>query len=131
MPVLQAWLNERAVESHAQRKREQQELMNAWSAALSEFEQAAAAMNESCDRRFVPWDLIGSRGSGVGSREVAAAVNGQPADMVSALRFGRFDFQIPAGEHEKEQREAYSLPAVLSYPQRPSLLIEAEGEGRE
>jgi len=127
MADLQRWLNERASESDQERRREQHELMTEWSAAVTEFEQAAGAMNELCDGRFAPWNDVEPRKPG----EVAKAVNGQPADIISALRFGRFQFEIPADEHGKHPHETYTLPAVLSYPGRPSLLIEAEGEGRE
>ncbi|MBW8884254.1 MAG: hypothetical protein JF612_05640, partial [Planctomycetia bacterium] len=48
---LQGWLNDRGTESDQERQREQHELITAWSAAVSEFEQAAATMNELCDRR--------------------------------------------------------------------------------
>jgi hypothetical protein len=127
MVDLQRWLNERATESDQERQREQHELMTEWSAAVAEFEEAAAAMNELCDGHFAPWNEVGMHESS----DRPKPVNGQPTEMISALRFGRFDFQIPSDEHEKRAREPHTLPAVLSYPGRPSLLIEAEGEGRE
>ncbi len=124
---LQSWLNERSAESDGQRRREQQDLVTAWSQAVSEFEQAAAAMNEVCDHRFLPWNEVSAEKPG----QAAKPVNGQPAEMISALRFGRFSFDMPAAEPNKTPHQPYSLPAVLSYPERPSLLIEADGEGRE
>jgi S-DNA-T family DNA segregation ATPase FtsK/SpoIIIE len=132
MTDAQSWLNERAAESDDERQREQEELITAWSQAVSEFEQAAAAMNEVCDHRFAPWNEIGDQKAG----QAAKPVNGQPAEMVAALRFGRFSFampvaEMPTAEQSSGQHQPYTLPAVLSYPGRPSLLIEAEGDGRE
>src|SRR5207253_282962 len=118
------WLNERAAESRGQRDTEQQELMAAWEAALADFREASAAMNEICDRHFAPWKEAWSQGSGVGSQDANAqplAMNGQPTGIISTLRFGRFDFQVPTAAADEAEPQTYSLPAVLSYPQRPSL----------
>jgi hypothetical protein len=84
------------------------------------------------DQTLVSWKPPGkgSRESGVGKREAEDA-NGQPAEIVSTLRFGHFGFQLPVDENAEGEPEAYELPAVLSYPECPSLLLEAEGEGRE
>src|SRR5262249_30246286 len=64
------------------------------------------------------------------------STNGQPAaENVSTLCFGHFGFDIAADESDEDgadpEPRTYRLPAVLSYPECPSLLIETEGEGRD
>ncbi|HMC11559.1 MAG TPA: FtsK/SpoIIIE domain-containing protein, partial [Pirellulaceae bacterium] len=140
MAELRGGLAQRLVESRQQREHDQRELTAAWASALAEFQQAVAAMNGLCDQHFARWESIdarswkppgkGSRESAVGKREAEDA-NGQPAEIVSTLRFGHFGFQLPVDENAEGKPEAYELPAVLSYPECPSLLLEAEGEGRE
>lgn len=138
--------------SREQLAREQGELSAAWSAGLAELDQSAASMNEYCAAHCPEWGSIDwekwqprfhkpdapareSSPSGAGRRAVDDAslagasglsTNGQaPADL-AAIRFGNFDFQLAT-----QPPATFQLPAVLSYPQCPSLLIEAEGEGRE
>jgi S-DNA-T family DNA segregation ATPase FtsK/SpoIIIE len=125
MDELRTWLNERGAESRGQRDGEQQDLTTAWQTALADFRDASSSMNEHCDQHFAPWQTAG------GDNGSTAALNGKAADTISTLRFGRFHFQVPSLHDENAQPQAYSLPAVLSYPERPSLLLQAEGEGRE
>jgi ABC-type multidrug transport system fused ATPase/permease subunit len=138
--------------------RELGDLAAAWQAGIDELGQAAAAMNEYCAAHCPPWDSIDwekwrpqSNKPDAPARDTAAiststAGDGQlslagasglsaskplSADL-AALRFGRFDFQVPSdGTATEVAGGVRQLPAVLSYPQCPSLLLEAEGEGRD
>lgn len=118
------------------------ELASVWSAGLAEFERVLSEMNGYCDARFPAWDDIDPQSwrpglpspSSNGSPESGRPVNGE----LAALRFGRFEFQLTEpsadtsfGAEPKPATASFELPAVLSYPERPSLLLKAEGDGRE
>ncbi len=60
-----------------------------------------------------------------------------PSQVCPALRFGEYDVDLarfegglPSDDRLRTQSQ-YSLPAVLSFPESPSLLIEATDEGRD
>ncbi|MGI8978213.1 MAG: FtsK/SpoIIIE domain-containing protein [Pirellulaceae bacterium] len=101
-------------------------LAAAWSAGLAEFQAGVDQLNEFCDAHFPPW------------RDNGALERVPPAGNVPAIRFGRFGFYlqaIPGGLPTSPDlaipQESLELPALLSYPECPSLLLEAEGEGRD
>jgi len=97
-----------------QHTRERGELNARWKAGLAEFEEAVRAMNSYCDQRFPAWSHLRREGDAPGPQDVAA------------LRFGEYAFELDSGAGPT----THCLPAALSYPQRPSLLLEAEGAGR-
>ena len=135
---------------------ELRDLAAQWEASVAELDQAAAAMNEYCAAHCPPWESIdweqwqpqphkpdapardtsstSTPAVGDGQLSLAGAsgwsASGRPNADLAAIRFGRFDFQVPTSAAEAPSG-VEQLPAVLSYPQCPSLLLEAEGEGRD
>jgi hypothetical protein len=119
---------------------DQAELTSAWNAALADFQAAAAEMNEQCQQRFPPWnaeawshwpgETAGNNGSGV------ERSNGDsPPAESPLLPLGQFELAVANGSRASGDAShpptSYRFPAALSYPQQPSLLIKAEGAGRE
>ncbi|QDU26850.1 FtsK-like domain-containing protein [Anatilimnocola aggregata] len=110
-----------------------QDLAARWKQGLAHFEQVLGEMNEYCDDRFPSWDkLIADE------KFQATATTAQPGSDLAALRFGRYTFDpaalpggVPNSEEFKLPPSACEFPAVISYPQVPSLLLEAEGDGRD
>jgi len=101
-------------------------LAKRWSAGLADFQSAARALNADCDAHFPAWDAVEPQ------RQAAVAA------AATALCIGRHELrldQLPGGLPAAEQLEqapaAVRLPVVLSYPQRPSLVLEAEGASRD
>jgi DNA segregation ATPase FtsK/SpoIIIE-like protein len=101
------------------------DLATFWSAGLTEFQEAVAAMNAACETRSPAWDAVDLR------REL-------PAHEAAVIRIGRYELPLdrlsggmPADEHLQQPPASVELPAALSYPDCPSLLLEAEGAGRD
>lgn len=102
-----------------------QRLIQRWTSGLGAFETAVDQMNDYCNARFPLWD--------------GADWNTwvPPQEQLTALRFGHyalrldmFENGLPQAEELRPVRQAYSLPAVLAFADRPSLLLEAWGSGR-
>jgi DNA segregation ATPase FtsK/SpoIIIE, S-DNA-T family len=117
---------------------ELRDLAAQWEASVTELDQAAAAMNEYCTAHCPAWDGIDWKQWRPATPAELADGNGQPSADLAAMRFGQFDFQVPSagaasGDSQAPQapQPGFRLPAVLSYPECPSLLLEAEGEGRD
>ena len=100
-------------------------LVRRWSGGVSRFEQAVDQMNAYCDEHFPAWD--------------ACDWNSwqPPATPVEALRFGKYRFDlaaveggIPSDEDLLPARTAFDLPALLSFPERPSILLHGADQGR-
>ncbi|MCE9525876.1 MAG: AAA family ATPase, partial [Planctomycetales bacterium] len=109
-----------------QAEREWSELAATWSTGLAEFQAGVEQMNEFCDHHFPPWQQNGTHEKRT------------PAGSIPAIRFGRFDFNLqalpgglPTSKDLLVPKAEFEIPAILSYPQCPSLLLEAEGEGRD
>ena len=109
-----------------QSEQEWNELAAAWSAGLAEFQAGVDQMNEFCDTHFPPWQQNGS------------AERPAPNGSIPAIRFGRFDFNLntlpgglPTSNDLAVSQTEFEIPAILSYPELPSLLLEAEGDGRD
>lgn len=101
-------------------------LAAAWAAGLAEFQAGIDQMNAFCNAHFPPWRMDGT------------LAKEPPASSIPAIRFGRFDFYmqtlpggLPTSPELAVPRTSFELPALLSYPDCPSLLLEAEGEGRD
>lgn len=103
-----------------------QRLVSQWNDGMRAFEHELNEMRSYCNRRFPPWEQL--------------IEQEQPAvsDSLAAIRFGHFrlspdhfrngdltfsDYVMPTGPVE--------IPAVLSAPDHPSLLLQAWGTGRE
>lgn len=127
-----------------------EELSSEWKAGIGEFQAALDEMNAVCDANFPNWESIDwkswrPRPQAVANAESSESAEGETAlSEVRALRFGEYAFDLqkpaectsaivpadsPAGLPLPEA--PYRLPAVISFPESPSLLLEAEGEGRD
>jgi S-DNA-T family DNA segregation ATPase FtsK/SpoIIIE len=112
--TIAADLESRLAASRESCARERAEVLARWNAGRAEFEQAVRDMNVYCDERFPDWHP-----------DRCLSTPAAPQD-VAALRFGEYAFHLDCGD----ATATYRLPVALSYPDRPSLLLEAEGEGR-
>jgi hypothetical protein len=100
-------------------------LVERWSAGLSDFQVAIDSMKTYCESRFPDWkDTDWSKHA--------------PLDAsLPALRFGTygiglsmFEGGVPTHADLRPVQSDYTLPAVLSFAEHPTLLFEAFGEGR-
>lgn len=102
-----------------------QRLVHRWSSGLTEFKTAVDQMNKYCTARFPDWKATDWQ-----TRE--------PIDeSLPALRFGEyaiglkmFEDGIPVHEDLRVPPTDFSLPAVMSFSEHPTLLFEAFGDGR-
>ncbi len=100
-------------------------LASEWKLGLGDFQHAVDGMNEYCDRQFADLDRVDWE-------------TWQPsADALPALRFGsctvdlsRFGVELSTDQRLQTDRSEFRLPAVLSYPDAPGLLLKASGNGR-
>jgi S-DNA-T family DNA segregation ATPase FtsK/SpoIIIE len=126
---------EKLQESRGQRDRELGDLTAAWTSVIAELNQATDAMKAYCDQHCQPWEAIAASdwqpALRRGKDHAVASDNGESAGAISALPLGHFDVTLPATDRVSAERPEYSLPAVLEFPSRPSLLLESEGAGRE
>ncbi len=116
----------RRIALQEQSQREWSELAAQWSAGLAEFQAGVEQMNEFCDQHFPSWKQNGTHEK----RTLAGSI--------PAIRFGRFEFKLqtlsgglPTSSDLPVPQAEFEIPAILSYPECPSLLLETEGEGRE
>ena len=103
-----------------------QSVVRQWTDGVSEFRATIDDMNRVCDAWTPAWD------------RVDWSVWEPESGDLPALRFGHLPFlldALPDGvsrhEHLRVPQTEFSLPAALSYPECPSLLYFAEGEGRD
>ncbi len=101
------------------------ELFAKWSSGIASFQAAVEQMSQVCDARFPIWT------------DIEWQAWNPASDSMTALRFGEYiidaqklDTQLPTGDDLKLVQNEFALPAVLSYPSCPSLLFEADGDGR-
>lgn len=102
-----------------------QRLAQRWNGAVSEFTGQVDAMNAFCDQRFPDWNTTDW-------------TNWVPVEAdLPVLRFGHctvrldmFENGRPQADDLRPEREEFNLPAVMSFSDSPSLLLEAWGEGR-
>jgi S-DNA-T family DNA segregation ATPase FtsK/SpoIIIE len=85
-----------------------------WQEGLANFEQSTESMNDYCAEVCPDWTTI----------DWPSWKSSQAAPR--ALQFGRYR---PTFEQLEDKQ--FSMPAVLSYPEQPSLLFKADGTGRE
>ncbi len=117
---------EKMAASRIQFEEQWRDTADRWTEGNTRFREAIEQMNFACDRRFPNWDDVDWK-------------TWKPVPQpLSALRFGQFGVSIASEAGEKLRpgevtlpESDYSLPAVLSFPECPSILFKAEGEGRE
>jgi hypothetical protein len=116
----------RLAQSKAIQEDEWNVLVTRWSEGLTYFQAEAAAINEETGQLLPDWG--------------AAAWTSwtPPTDVPPALRFGTYQVKLaslPGGlpQHERLQTDfpmAYTLPALLGFPDQASVLLTANDEGR-
>ena len=101
-------------------------LVERWTSGLAKFQDSLASMKAYCEGRFPDWAATDW-----------AAHNPLDASL-PALRFGNygiglsmFEGGVPCHEDLRPAQTDYTLPAVLSFAEHPTLLFEAFGEGRK
>jgi S-DNA-T family DNA segregation ATPase FtsK/SpoIIIE len=102
------------------------ELSGAWESACVNFDTETRSMESRCDGLFLSWS------------ELAAEGYQPPESVPEAVRLGKFEVnlsQVPGGVSEDSRLQAgtglMSMPAILPFPDRVSLLLEADREGRD
>lgn len=112
--------------NQADQERAWESVVRDWTAGVREFEVSIDTMNRLCDTWMPPWDQVDWE-----QWEL------QPGEL-PALRIGTQQFRLdslPEGISRRDQlqvpRTEFGLPTALIYPECPSLLYLAEGEGRD
>ncbi len=112
--------------SRQEQSRDLAELDADWRQRLAAAHSAAQSMLALCDTICPAWDRL--------------TADAAPAASVRALRFGQWRVKLaeatdedgaPASNEPGDSNTELALPAVLSYPDRPSLILEASDAGRE
>lgn len=106
-------------------ERSWQRLVSRCQESFADFQAAAQRMSDYCEARFPPWDST--------DWETSPPLN----ESLPALPFGKFSLDLqrlesglPEHADLRPSQLTFTLPAVLSLATRPSLLLEAWGEGR-
>jgi len=123
---LEAEIEKQLAESREEYQKAWNDLIRRWSDGVSRFTTAVDAMNRFCAETFPPWDEIGWE------------TWQPPTSTVPALPVGDYEFSlqkvkhgVPQDERLAVERTDFRLPATLSFPGCPSLLLEASGAGRD
>ena len=102
------------------------QLVDRWTSGFSGPQAAVESMNLYCDQQFPDWE------------QIKWDDWQHPVEPVPVLRFGHYtlpladlDKGLPQDKRLSVPQPEYSLPAVLSFPECPSLLIKAEDELRD
>ena len=102
-----------------------QDLSENWRKACDEFHSGTRSMVSRCEEIFVPWPQLGDDGYQ------------RPDTVPSAIRLGEFRVDlsqvpggIPSDERLKPAATEMPMPAILPFPEKSSLLLEADGTGR-
>jgi hypothetical protein len=127
-------------------EKEWNQLAKDWQRGLAESQAAITEMNAFCEATFPAWQAVdwSTWRPGQAASDAAAANGdgqspGEPpaSESLAALQFGQFQFEVEtpaAAQSEPGQAVStttFPLPAVLAYPDCPSLLLKATGEGRD
>ncbi|MEE3370331.1 MAG: FtsK/SpoIIIE domain-containing protein [Planctomycetota bacterium] len=102
------------------------DLEKRWQTGLTGFVSAVDTMNVFCEKQFPPWDSIDW------------TTWQPPLDPVPAIRFGSYEFSLkllegglPEDPRLQIERTEFTIPAVMSFPDCPSLLLKTPGAGRD
>jgi S-DNA-T family DNA segregation ATPase FtsK/SpoIIIE len=138
---LSAAFRQKRQQTEEQFQQEWNELVSHWTEGLTEFRAVIDAMNEHSQLTFPDWQSFDAATWQPPVQQRSDATSSDcdsQASDVTAIPFGRYTFDLEgvegaaADEAELElPRTTFHLPAVLSYPDQPSLLVEAEGDGRD
>jgi len=101
-------------------------LVEDWHAGVAQFQATIDATNEFCRERVGPWE------------EIDWQRWKPPLDAPPAVRFGQFQLRVddfPGGISQNEDlpidRTEYDLPSLVTFPECPSLLLQADGDARD
>ena len=113
-------------ENREQHDRDWEALIERWQSGIARFESAVTEMTDYCAQRYPAWPAIDWEAWS------------PPSDSASALPFGGYEVHldelpggVPSDERLMVDHTQFTLPSVLSFPETPSLLIEASDEGRD
>ena len=128
MSLSETYRQNRAADQ-AEYHRQWEEFSAAWSQAMAQFKDAIGEMNAFCEAQFPAWNV---------GRGTAPSHSASQSGDIPALRLGRYAFDlarveggVPNDARLERAAGPFEIPAVLSYPDCPSLLLEAGGEGRD
>jgi hypothetical protein len=123
---LQETRERQLAESQARYAQEREVLARTWHQGLAQWHKAVAEIQAECGQRFPNWS------------DPLWQTWQPPTAVPSAIRFGEFTVdlaQLPGGLPADEALRprvplTCTLPALLSFPRRCSMLFKAQGEGR-
>ncbi|MCA9215897.1 MAG: hypothetical protein KDB27_22680, partial [Planctomycetales bacterium] len=103
----------------------QKDLCTRWSTTLGDFQSMSVQLSDFCAEHFTPyhsidWDQWSA--SGLSLRSI------QIGDMTIAAR--ALSDEIPTSPELVPCPESFSIPAMLTFPEQPSLVLNADGDGR-
>lgn len=119
-------LHRSKVEAQETLEQDWQRISAEWHAGVERLRAAAAELRLDCDRLFPAWDD-------------PAWNSWEPGfDVAPVLRYGRFDLSpqtlpsaaLPDDRIGRRNVPHFELPAMLSFPERCSMLIKTSGSGR-
>jgi len=115
----------RIAEFQQAEQHDRQSLAENWTAVLQTFELGSRELNEACAQHFPDWATLQEHKTGAET-------------IPPALPIGHFNLDLesmPDGFSEDEslipETTQFQLPAVLPFPNHPSLFIKTHGSGRE
>ena len=115
----------RMAQHHQPQARKWDRLALNWHAALAEIANTCLSLNEQCQQRFPNWT------------ELSAPDWSLPDNVPAAIRVGQFDLDlgeiknaIPSDSRLVPEETRFTIPLMLPFPENPSLLLKAAGDGR-
>ena len=100
-------------------------LVLGWNQGIGQFQSSVEAMGQFCRDRFPEWDQVDWSEWRAGEGALPAVRFGH-----YVIRLGMFDGGLSKFDELRPEQTEYSLPAVMPFGQRASLLLESWGEGR-
>lgn len=112
-------------------------LASKWAEGVAAFEKEIGEMQQFCRTTFPKWDAIEPEQIPLAIARGKATAD-SPAVDLPALAFGEYEFRIdrlaggiPTAHGLQMPQPSFAIPAVVSYPEAPSLLFESTEEGRD
>jgi S-DNA-T family DNA segregation ATPase FtsK/SpoIIIE len=110
-------------------------LASQWAEGVAAFEKEIGEMQQVCEATFPKWNDVDPDHIPLVNEKPRP--EGGPVDL-PALAFGRYEFRldqlaggIPTAHGLQMPQPSFAIPAVVSYPEAPSLLFESAEEGRD
>lgn len=115
----------RLADNQALLETQERQIAERWRKGEQAFADFHRGLVRQCQQWFPPW-------SEISSAALRRAADGEGAgDGPSVVPFGAWTVPVPIAGDEQPPAAAVRAPAVLSHPDAPSLLLLAEGEGRQ